>query len=157
MMMRLCGGPGCGRAIPSTERYCNACKAERGIPTVGKQHTPGAASGVYDATLDHLRKGTRWQRLRAVVVKLFPFCARCTVALTEIVDHVVPAHEAIRQALASGLYPYDRWAGYYIKSNLQGLCRKCHAIKTVEDQCHVGEWPDVVAKERAQPKKVWTF
>ncbi len=80
-MMRLCSGPGCGRAIPEDSRYCDACKAERGIAVDNsKQMTPAAASGVYDATLDHLRKGTRWQRLRAVVVKLFPFCARCGVA-----------------------------------------------------------------------------
>ena len=156
--MRLCSGPGCGRAIPEDSRYCDACKAERGIAVDNsKQMTPAAASGVYDATLDHLRKGTRWQRLRAVVVKLFPFCARCGVAVTAIIDHVVPAHEAIRQARAARYSPFDPFAGYFIKSNLQGLCHKCHAIKTVEDQHHAGQWPDVVAKERAQPKKVWTF
>ena len=51
----------------------------------------------------------------------------------------------------------DRYAGYYIRSNLQGLCRPCHWDKTNEDKTHVGLWPDVVAVELASPKRVWSF
>ena len=79
------------------------------------------------------------------------------VTLAELIDHIVPAGEAIRQAQESGLYPLSPYAGFYFISNLQGLCRSCHFVKTNEDKAHVGPWPDVVAKERAQPKKVWTF
>jgi 5-methylcytosine-specific restriction endonuclease McrA len=153
VQMRLCSGAGCGRAIKDDAKFCDECKAERGIsPDVSRQHTTG-----YDATLDGLRKGTRWQRLRAKIAKKFPFCARCLVSVTEIIDHIVPAAVAIMQAQASGRYPCDKYAGYYIPSNLQGLCRSCHGVKTIEDKIHVGPWPDVVAKEQAQPKKVWSF
>jgi 5-methylcytosine-specific restriction endonuclease McrA len=149
--MRLCSG--CQTKVPDAVRFCDGCKAERGIvPGAGKEHTTG-----YDAVLDGLRKGTRWQRTRSVVIKRDPLCKRCDVAVSEIVDHIVPAAVAIQQAQASEVFPYDKYAGYYLKSNLQGICRPCHHIKTIEDKTHVGPWPDVVAKEQAQPKKVWTF
>jgi hypothetical protein len=73
------------------------------------------------------------------------------------VDHKVPAGIAIAQAQASGKYPFDKWAGFFLQGNLEGLCRSCHGVKTLEDKTHVGEWPDVVAIEAAAPKKVWSF
>jgi 5-methylcytosine-specific restriction endonuclease McrA len=150
--MKLCG-KGCGSKIPDDARCCDACKAERGLPSDGiKTHTTG-----YDAVLDGLRKSARWQRVRDIIIKKFPICCRCQTALSEIVDHIVPALVAITQAQASGRYPFNKYAGYFLKSNLQGLCRSCHWTKTNEDKAHVGEWPDVVAKEQAQPKKVWSF
>jgi 5-methylcytosine-specific restriction endonuclease McrA len=84
-------------------------------------------------------------------------CARCERAISEIVDHIVPAYVAIAQAQASGRYPYDKYAGYYLLSNLQGLCRPCHGAKTLEDKTHVGPWPNVVEIEKRAPKKVWAF
>jgi hypothetical protein len=62
-----------------------------------------------------------------------------------------------RQAQAANYSAFDKYAGFYFMSNLQGLCAKCHSVKTTEDKQHVGPWPDVVAKERAQPKKVYSF
>jgi 5-methylcytosine-specific restriction endonuclease McrA len=152
--MRLCSGAGCGRAIPEDQRFCDQCKSERGqaTPDATKTHTTG-----YDAVLDGLRKAARWHKVRDKAIQKCPMCARCSVAASEIVDHIVPAVVAIAQAQASGRYPYDKYAGYYIQSNLQGLCRSCHWTKTNEDKMHVGEWPDVVAKEQAQPKKIWSF
>jgi len=111
----------------------------------------------YTAELDALRKGTRWQRVRDIAIKRCPLCARCQLALSEIVDHIVPAGVAVQQARDSGRYPLDRYAGYYLLSNLQGLCRPCHYAKTLEDKTHVGEWPDVVLTELAAPKKKWVF
>jgi 5-methylcytosine-specific restriction endonuclease McrA len=84
-------------------------------------------------------------------------CARCNLQLSEIVDHIVPALVAIQQARDSGKFPFDKYAGYFLLSNLQGLCRECHYRKTLEDKTHVGPWPDVVAIETAAPKKRWTF
>jgi len=150
--MKLCGR-GCARAIPDDAKCCDECKAERGIaPDAGKVHTTG-----YDAELDKLRKSPLWQRTRIVIVRRDPMCMRCGVTVTEIVDHVVPAAIAIAQARASGRYPYSPNAGYFFKSNLQGLCRSCHWTKTNEDKMHVGEWRDVVAIEAAAPKKKWSF
>jgi 5-methylcytosine-specific restriction endonuclease McrA len=75
----------------------------------------------------------------------------------KIGDHIVPAREAIEQARASGFYPFDRFAGYFLFSNFQGLCRPCHYDKTNEDKLHTGPWPDIIAIERAAPKRVFVF
>lgn len=153
--MRICSGAGCGRKVADDVRFCDECRAERGeaVKTDDiKQHTTG-----YTEELDALRKGTRWQRIRLTVLSRHPFCARCQVAVSEIADHIVPAEIAVQQARDSGRYPLDKWAGYYLLSNLQGLCRPCHYAKTLEDKTHVGPWPDVVAIEAAAPKKKWSF
>ena len=84
-------------------------------------------------------------------------CARCDRNLSEIVDHVVPAREAVSQARASGGYLLDKFAGYFLVTNLQGLCRSCHGVKTLEDKAHVGPWPDVVAVEAAKPRPRFSF
>lgn len=155
--MRLCRG--CqSKMDESIKGLCPACKAERGT----ERGTP--VDTIRTHTLSDREKyaflyvGERWKRqVQPKAVKKYPMCARCDVAVTELIDHIVPAGEAIRQAQASGRYPLSRYAGFYFMSNLQGLCRSCHFTKTIEDKTHVGPWPDVVAKEQAQPKKVWSF
>jgi 5-methylcytosine-specific restriction endonuclease McrA len=140
--------------VPEDVRFCDECKAER-TPQADdgvRQHTSG-----YNEELDELRKSSRWQRVRASVLRAHPFCARCERAVAEICDHIVPAAIAVMQAQESKRYPYDKCAGYYLKTNLQGLCRSCHGVKTLEDKCHVGPWPNVVETEDKAPKKVWTF
>jgi 5-methylcytosine-specific restriction endonuclease McrA len=84
-------------------------------------------------------------------------CVRCGVAVTEIIDHKIPAKEAIRQVRESGRFPYSPNAGYYIETNLQGLCAACHSAKTAEDKRHVGAWPSVLEEYDARPRKVWSF
>jgi 5-methylcytosine-specific restriction endonuclease McrA len=136
-------------------RFCAACTAERkpAVDGPGREHT--LSDRVRYA---FLYVGERWKRnVQPKATKKYPLCARCYVARTELIDHIVPAGEAIRQAQESGLYPLSTYAGFYFMSNLQGLCRSCHFTKTLEDKAHVGPWPDVVAKEQAQPKKVWSF
>jgi 5-methylcytosine-specific restriction endonuclease McrA len=110
----------------------------------------------YTAELDKLRKSPRWQKLRGLVLRSHPMCQQCRKQLTQIVDHIIPAEIAVMQARLSGKY-LDKWAGYFIRSNLQGLCRMCHALKTAEDKAHTGRWPDVVERDAQAPKRVWTF
>ncbi len=148
--MRICSGAGCLRAVPDNVRYCDECKPHNAADAI-HEHSSG-----YTAELDALRKGTRWQRLRFRVLRAQPMCARCRKRLTQVIDHIVPAQEAVAQAQVSGRFR-DKYAGYYLRSNLQGLCRPCHADKTAEDKRHAGAWPDVLAKEDARPKRVWTF
>lgn len=148
--MRLCSG--CQTKVEDNVRYCDECQPQ--TPSTDEIHTHTTA---YDELLDKLRKGTRWQRLRLYVVRQEPFCRRCGEAVTEIVDHIVPAAIAIMQAQLSKRWPFDRYVGYYLRTNLQGLCRSCHGTKTLEDKSHVGPWPDVVAKEIAAPKRRWAF
>jgi hypothetical protein len=149
--MRICSGAGCLRAVKDEIRFCDECK-----PDVVVDETRNHTSG-YDAELDGLRNCTRWRRLRIQIIHRDPLCARCQLSISEIVDHVVPAREAISQAQLSRKYPADRYAGYYLKSNLQGLCRACHYAKTLEDKTHTGPWPDVVENDRLTPKRVWSF
>lgn len=152
--MRICSGSGCLRAVPDDVRFCDECKppvvVEDPVEAI-KNHTTG-----YDAELDRLRKGPRWQRLSHRVIGEQPMCAMCDRRISELTDHMVPAREAIAQAQLSERY-LDRYAGYYLRSNLQGLCRPCHFQKTIDDKTHTGPWPDVVAAEMAAPKRRFIF
>jgi 5-methylcytosine-specific restriction endonuclease McrA len=150
--MRICSGPGCLRAVQDNVTFCDECKPARASTDEIRNHTSG-----YDAELDRLRKGPRWQRIRKAVVLRDPLCQRCQLRITDEIDHIVPAREAIEQARASGRYLFDKYAGYYLKSNLQGLCRIDHHAKTLEDKAHTGAWPDVIAREQAAPKRRYTF
>jgi 5-methylcytosine-specific restriction protein A len=153
--MRLCSGAGCGRKVAEDVRYCDECKTERG-EAVNADDTRTHTTG-YTELEDSLRKTARWQSIRRTVLHRDPFCKRCDAATSEICDHVVPALVAIQQAQESKRYPLDKHAGYFLLSNLQGLCRSCHGKKTLEDKAHVGPWPDIIAIEAAAPKKVWAF
>lgn len=155
--MRMCSG--CGSKVDDGVRFCDVCKAERVTQSSDgvKSHAPVKMDGRYDKELDILNKGTRWQRVRAEVVKKHPFCNRCQIKLTEIVDHIIPAAIAIQQAQESGRWPCSRNEGYYLVCNLQGLCRSCHKTKTDEDLKHTGPWPSVMEVYDRQPKKVWSF
>lgn len=146
------GGAGCLRGVPDDVRFCGECQpvavVDDGIRSQGNGYTP---------ELDALRKGALWQSLRRRVIRTCPLCARCSLSISEIVDHIVPAQIAIQQARDSGAYPANSYAGYYIRSNLQGLCRPCHGTKTAEDKAHIGPWPDVVEAERQATKRRWSF
>lgn len=152
--MRLCSG--CRTKVEDHVRFCASCAAERGKTS--------ASDGITQHTVTDRERyrflyvSERWKRnVQPRALKQSPMCARCYVAISELVDHIVPAGIVIAQAQASGLYPLNKWAGFYFLSNLQGLCRSCHFTKTIEDKAHVGPWPDAVAKEQARPKKRWSF
>jgi hypothetical protein len=72
----------------------------------------------------------------------------CTKNLTEIVDHIVPSGIAVLQAQASGHYKLDKYAGFFFRSNLQGLCRSCHAIKSLADIQTLGTRLSYVGTDR---------
>jgi 5-methylcytosine-specific restriction endonuclease McrA len=132
--MRICSGAGCLRAVLDSIRLCDECKPTAApVADSIKNHTSG-----YDAELDRLRKSPRWQRLTHSVLRQQPMCARCQRDVSALTDHIVPAREAIAQARVSGRYPTDRFAGYFLRTNLQGLCRACHWVETNEDKIHRG-------------------
>jgi 5-methylcytosine-specific restriction endonuclease McrA len=154
MPMRLCSG--CGTKIPDGRgpAKCEACK----------QPTAPVADGIRVHTLTDrerfawLYKSERWKRgKQPQILRRDPFCKRCETAMSEIVDHIVPVGVVIVQAQESGLWPFDKWAGFFLDCNLQGLCRKCHAEKTDEDKQHIGPWEDVIAKHKAASKKAYYF
>ena len=150
--MRICSG-GCGSVVPDGVRFCDDCKPSTSGDDGIRSHTYADRE-----RLGHLYGGKRWKEYcQPSVLRRDPICKRCNTELSEIADHIVPAGIAIEQAKASGKYPLDAYAGFFLMSNLQGLCRSCHKVKTDEDKAHQGEWPDVVAIEAAAPKKKWSF
>jgi 5-methylcytosine-specific restriction protein A len=60
--------------------------------------------------------GSRWRRLRRMILNRQPICARCPAAATEV-DHIMPR--------AAGGGDDD--------ANLQGLCKSCHSAKTASE------------------------
>jgi hypothetical protein len=174
LMMRLCRG--CSTAIPAEQKgMCAKCERERygaqpsdGVKShhpAGQQH-PGIKQHTmagYDAEMDKLRNCKRWDDRRAQVIKRDGTCVRCKAegrppAPVEITDHIIPAQIAIQQAKESKRFsPADPNVGYYLVCNLQGLCRSCHATKTLEDLSHAGPWPNVVDMYDAAPKKKYSF
>jgi 5-methylcytosine-specific restriction endonuclease McrA len=149
--MRICSGAGCLRVVSDDVRFCDECKPQTAVEDGIRVHTLADRE-----KYSFLYSGKRWQQLRDLVVRAQPMCGRCHKRLTAIVDHVVPAGVAIVQAQESGKYPF-KYAGFYIRSNLQGLCRACHYVKTDEDTVHTGPWPNVVDKDKRTAKKVWSF
>ena len=152
--MRICSGAGCLRAVPDNVRFCAECQPTKANDEI-RSHTPATTDREQYA---HLYAGNRFQDgIRPRILQRDPICKRCGIEPSVIVDHKIPAGEAIRQAKESGRYPFSPYAGFYLMSNLQGLCRSCHAIKTLEDKQHQGPWPDVIAAEDAAPKRKWSF
>ena len=138
--------------MPDAVRFCDECKPADIQPDGIREHTYADRELHAD-----LYGCPRWKfNVQPRAKRGNPFCKLCG-ALTQLIDHIVPASEAIRQAQASGKWPLDKWAGFFLMSNLQGLCRRCHKVKTDEDKAHQGPWPDVVAIEMTAPKKKWSF
>ena len=151
-MMRLFSEPGCGRKIPNEVRFCDECKTGKRTDDGIRSHTNADR-----ATHATVYRSKRWQQVQKLIIARDPVCKRCAKVLSEIADHVVPAGVAIEQALASRKWPLDPLAGFFLMSNLQGLCRSCHGLKTNEDKAHGGTWTDVVEVEGKAPKKWRTF
>lgn len=139
--------------MPDEVRFCDECKPPTVLVSDGiREHT-------FTDRVRYRRQysSPRWQRLRNRVVREQPLCARCELRITEIVDHIVPAGVAVQQVRDSGRYPGDFFAGFFFRSNLQGLCRPCHLQKTIDDKAHVGEWPSVLEAEVKVKVKHWSF
>jgi len=152
--MRICSGPGCGRKVAGDVRFCAECQPSDVSTDDGiREH----ARSKYGAELEVLNTTPRWRGIRKRVLQRDPICKRCKQQPSFIVDHIVPAEIAVRQVRDSGKCPFDKHAGYFLMSNLQGLCRPCHGDKTNEDKAHQGEWPSVVERDAQAPKKQWTF
>jgi 5-methylcytosine-specific restriction endonuclease McrA len=155
MVMKMCGG--CSSKMPADQKgMCAKCKADRN-KTVA--HDGIKEHGVSDhVRYAFLYASERWKRnVQPQALKKCPMCARCHIKVSELVDHRVPVSEVIRQAQASGLYSGSPYAGFYFTTNLDGLCRACHWVKTNEDKMHTGPWPDAVALEQSKPRKVYSF
>jgi 5-methylcytosine-specific restriction protein A len=108
--MQFCREPGCGVLVSS-----GRCET----------HAPRARLTQLDYKKVHRwYVSTRWLRLRAEVLQLEPFCRACRASgrkvLTVDIDH-------IRKHDGDDRLFWDR-------SNLQGLCKRCHTIKTTRGE-----------------------
>jgi 5-methylcytosine-specific restriction endonuclease McrA len=157
--MKLCSG--CQTKLPDNWKgLCTACKADRNKPVCDdiKSNVAAHRVGVYGPELDKQNKSRKWiEYTRPRILKRDPMCKRCDVELSEIVDHVVPAAIAVEQARESKRWPFDAWVGYYLETNLQGLCRGCHGKKTADDMQRKVPWPNILDEYDKRPKKVWSF
>ena len=109
-MTQFCSEPGCPALVPSG-------KCARHAPRQRLEHP--AARQVH-----RWYTSTRWQRLRAEVIQDEPLCRHCRLTgrhtPTVDVDH-------IRRHDGDPLVFWDR-------RNLQGLCKRCHTIKTTRGE-----------------------
>ena len=103
-----CSAPGCGEL--THDRYCPA--HARQARRQADAHRGSASKRGY---------GRRWQKLRKAFLASNPICALCPRPATEV-DHIV--------AKAKG--GDDKW------SNLQALCKPCHARKTAQEDGSFG-------------------
>jgi len=104
--VRPCNYPGCPQLVSSGRCPEHTKAADKAIPRRGSE--------VYGTT--------RWKKMRTRVLKEQAWCASCGVNLSLHVDHIQPLG-------TPGVDPFDR-------SNLQGLCARCHSRKTAREVWH---------------------
>lgn len=122
--MRICSGPGCLAAVPDDVRFCDECKPD------SKPEQSRVERGRTDPIM--LEYGTkRWQECRKLALQRHPFCSgKDCNALSKVADHNIPARTLVQACKALGLFPYQKYPGFYIVANLIGLCHSCHNNKT---------------------------
>ena len=78
---------------------------------------------------ERIRRTAAWLRARELVLREEPLCRRClelgVATKTTQVDHIEPL--ALRPDLAT------------VRSNLQGLCTACHALKSADERRHAAQ------------------
>jgi hypothetical protein len=128
--MRICSGPGCLAAVPDNVRFCAECK-----PNSTPERTRVERARTDPIMLEYGTK--QWQTLRRLGLQKHPFCKgwnRECNELSRVADHNIPARLVAKVSRALGLFPYQKWPGFYILDNLSGMCHSCHTKKTrVED------------------------
>ena len=128
--MRICSGAGCLRKVPDNTRFCDECakdKAQNTKPTGAERAQDDAILREY--TTPRCNKG-----LRPRALQRYPVCVDCKRALSQVADHEIPARLVVAECRKLGLFPMQRFPGFYIMENLRGRCHSCHNAKSkVED------------------------
>jgi 5-methylcytosine-specific restriction protein A len=99
-----CSYPGCNRV------------AEQGTRCTEHRRKAG---GTHKLTRTQRGYSNRWLRLRKRWIRAHPKCNHCG-RLADEVDHIIP-HRGDAKLL-------------FDSSNLQSLCKRCHAAKTVKER-----------------------
>jgi 5-methylcytosine-specific restriction protein A len=100
-----CSYPRCRRV--SSKRYCD--EHGRVSEAEDRKERGTSAQRGYDA---------RHRRWRSMVLARCPICKMCGEALATVADHIIP------------LDPRSPSYGDWSLENGQGLCHRCHTIKT---------------------------
>ena len=159
MVMRICSGPGCGRAVPDAERFCRDCQGtQRPKNLTGdgiREHRPaGKAAPSYrnglklsgnersaDDPFQGEYMGKAWREgTRKRALQRSPFCDACKISVSAVVDHRVPARVVHDECVRRGLFPLERLRGFHLAANLTGLCHGCHNEKTAREAG--SDWAD---------------
>jgi len=97
----------------------------RDLPGVTTPKLNGSVRQGDSAIRSKLYHTARWKRTRKRVLDDDPYCAECrrqgVLQLAEVVDHVL-GHDDV-----------DWQRRFFDTRFLQGLCRACHAAKTVKE------------------------
>ena len=102
-----CGRPGCPYPLAPHNHVARAAAVEH------DQYRGNATSRGYDST---------WRRIAKAYLRANPWCRHCKaqghLVQAALVDHIKPVAEG----------------GTSEDTNLQPLCRRCHAIKTSKEK-----------------------
>lgn len=96
--------------------------AEPGCSALTSESRCAEHTAQADETYRAIYYTKRWQSLRKRVLKENWMCEVCGIHLATQVDHIIPMEQ--------GGPEYDR-------DNLQGLCNRCHGIKTARERQQV--------------------
>lgn len=109
-----CAYPSCPAFAGNGERYCKAHKAR-----VGKDEQDRRGTSTQRGY------GSRWQRLRLLILARDPVCRYpgCGQLSTDV-DHIVPRSKG----------------GTDEENNLQGLCHEHHSLKTAQEDGGFGRY-----------------
>jgi 5-methylcytosine-specific restriction enzyme A len=104
---RLCAEPRCSEVVPKPTRFCKA--HAKGWERFRLSEHGRARAGAY---------GAKWRRLRDTVLREQPLCS-CGEPAVQVhhLDHARPGD-----------------ATFYERSNLEGVCERCHRARSHERQ-----------------------
>jgi hypothetical protein len=154
--VRMCSG--CGTKLPDSYRgRCEACKGDAPRDaSPGREHKPVGADASRD-THAELYRTPRWTKVSKLQRGRFPVCERrgpdCT-GLAEIADHYIPAVVYVEMCRDKKKFLIATEA-FFDMSNLQSLCRTCHAVKSDEDTAAIargGPWTEL-----GRPPRQWNL
>jgi 5-methylcytosine-specific restriction enzyme A len=114
--LRGCYKPGCGQL--TSNGYCEQHKTQPA--------EQAKRNDIARRQTDPFRKlyfTTLWQNTSRQVRARDVICCICNFAFSEVADHIIPARIYVPQCGGD-------IQAFYDQSNIQGICKPCHRVKT---------------------------
>ena len=122
-LFKLCAYPGCRRAVPLDETYCDAHKSKAEEMEKLRKKRSDQRRLRNKGSASSRGYGRQWQALRNRFIAQHPYCVECMkqgrLTFAQEVDHITP-HRGDPRLL-------------YDEDNLQSLCKVCHSRKTARE------------------------